>query len=568
VAAILEAVSLFKSFGGVRALSNFSFRLEAGETLAVIGPNGAGKTTLFNVLSGAERADRGRILMDGRDVSRLGPERRAREGLARSFQAGTCFANLSVMDNLLVGAHASRIASRAGVLGGFVELAEALLPLGPFRREESGLRLRAKKLAAEYGDRIAPRLEDPAYSLSYANRRRLEIARALASKPRILLLDEPTAGMNPSETEEMIGFLAELKASGIAMLVIEHKLPLVMRLADRAIVMDEGESIAEGEPAAVAKQKRVVEAYLGRRAEASVAQRALSPQQAPAAPAPTAKPATLAQPTASPMATPTAQPLVKSLLRLESIDSFYGPVQVHHGLSLEVGEGEIVCLLGGNASGKSTAMKIVTGLMKPRSGEVLWRNDRITSLPTPGRIALGIAFVPEARRIFPDMTVEENILMGAYVLSGPGRPASGAARGAARGRAAELRRDEERVLELFPRLAERLGQAGGTLSGGEQQMLAIARALMSRPSLVCMDEPTMGLSPLYVERVLETVAALNREGVSVFMVEQNAHQALGIAHRGYVLQNGRLVLQGLASELLGDPRIRDAYLGSETMSGI
>ena len=240
------------------------------------------------------------------------------------------------------------------------------------------------------------------------------------------------------------------------------------------------------------------------------------------------------------------------LLELDSIDSFYGPVQVHQALSLEVGEGEIVCLLGGNASGKSTAMKVILGLHQPRSGEVLWDGERITRLATPDRIRLGMAAVPEARRIFPEMSVGENLLMGAY----------------ARRDARAARQDQERVLELFPRLKERLGQAGGSLSGGEQQMLAIARALMGKPRLICMDEPTMGLSPIVVEKVMETIQELNRGGLSVFMVEQNAHQALGIAHRGYVLQNGRLVLQGGARELLDDPRIRDAYLGGTRMAGI
>jgi len=241
-----------------------------------------------------------------------------------------------------------------------------------------------------------------------------------------------------------------------------------------------------------------------------------------------------------------------ALMTFQSIDSFYGPVQVHFGLSLEVGAGEVVCLLGGNASGKSTAMKVILGLLKPRSGELLWEGRPINGLATHERILLGIASVPEARRIFPEMSVEENLLMGSYLRSDR----------------AEIRRDLERSLQLFPRLRERLRQAGGTLSGGEQQMLAIARALMSRPRLVCMDEPTMGLSPLYVEKVLETIQGLNREGLSVFMVEQNAHQALAIAHRGYVLQSGRLVLQGPAEELLNDPRIRDAYLGGDQMAGI
>jgi branched-chain amino acid transport system ATP-binding protein len=244
--------------------------------------------------------------------------------------------------------------------------------------------------------------------------------------------------------------------------------------------------------------------------------------------------------------------MAQALLSLKSIDTFYGPAQVHYGLSLDVAEGEIVCLLGGNASGKSTAMKVILGLLAPRSGSVLWEGRDITGLPTPDRIGLGLASVPEGRRIFPDMSVEENLLMGAYL----------------RRDRREIGEDAEGALALFPRLRERARQAGGSLSGGEQQMLAIARALMCRPRLVCMDEPTMGLSPSYVESVLEAVKALNGRGLSVLMIEQNAQQALGIAHRGYVLQDGHLVLQGGARELLEDPRVRDAYLGGERMEGI
>jgi branched-chain amino acid transport system ATP-binding protein len=264
---ILEGRGLSKSYGGIHAVREVDVAVAEGETLGLIGPNGAGKTTLFNLLSGAERADSGTISLGGRDITRSGPEERARLGLVRTFQAGRCFAKLSVEDNLLVGAQVGRIAARSGFrfagLGGLVELVQALLPIGPFRREEEGLRLRASSLAALFGDRLAPRLGDPAYSLSYANRRRLEIARALAGKPRVLLLDEPTAGMNPSETAEMLEFLRSLKAGGLAMVVIEHKLPLVMGVSDRVIVMDEGEIIAEGKPDEVARSARVIEAYLG-----------------------------------------------------------------------------------------------------------------------------------------------------------------------------------------------------------------------------------------------------------------------------------------------------------------
>jgi branched-chain amino acid transport system ATP-binding protein len=233
------------------------------------------------------------------------------------------------------------------------------------------------------------------------------------------------------------------------------------------------------------------------------------------------------------------------LLRLDRINTFYGAVQAHFDLSLEVGHGRIVCLLGGNASGKSTTMKVILGLVTPRSGTVALDGAPINGLPTHQIIRAGVGSVPEARRIFPLMTVRENLTMGAYV----------------RNDRRAIADDLARMLELFPRVAERLDQRAGTLSGGEQQMVAMARALMGRPRLICMDEPTMGLSPLFVDRVLELIATINRQGVTIFMVEQNANLALQIAHEGYVLQTGRIVLQGPAAVLRDDPRIREAYLG-------
>ena len=238
--------------------------------------------------------------------------------------------------------------------------------------------------------------------------------------------------------------------------------------------------------------------------------------------------------------------MTKPLLVLDRVNTFYGAVQAHFDLSLEVGEGRIVSLLGGNASGKSTTMKVILGLVAPRSGTVAFNGERIDGRPdASSRSGAGIGSVPEARRIFPLMTVRENLLMGAY----------------ARADRKAVADDLDRMLALFPRVAERIDQRAGALSGGEQQMLAMARALMGRPRLICMDEPTMGLSPLYVDRVLELIAGINREGITVFMVEQNANLALQIAHEGYVLQTGRIVLHGSAAELREDPRIREAYLG-------
>ena len=233
------------------------------------------------------------------------------------------------------------------------------------------------------------------------------------------------------------------------------------------------------------------------------------------------------------------------ILRLSDINTFYGQAQVHFDLSIDVPRGHIVCLLGGNASGKSTTMKIILGLVRPRSGKVIFDGASTLGLTTPQIVRRGIGSVPEARRLFADMSVRENILMGAFV----------------RNDGAGITRDFEHVLGLFPKLGRRLSQRAGSLSGGEQQMVAMARALMSRPRMIVMDEPTMGLSPLYVDRVLELIRTINQEGVSIFMVEQNASLALEIAHEAYVLQTGRIVLSGPARALKDDARVRDAYLG-------
>ena len=234
------------------------------------------------------------------------------------------------------------------------------------------------------------------------------------------------------------------------------------------------------------------------------------------------------------------------LLELDNVDVFYGPFHALRGNSLTVGEGEIVSLLGGNASGKSTTMRTILGLIKVKSGTVRFQGADITHESTRHRIKAGIASVPEARRVFPQMTVDENLVAGAYT----------------RNDRAGIAEDLERMREHFPRLAERHRQEAGTLSGGEQQMLAFARALMSRPKLICMDEPTMGLSPKLVDQVLDEIVRINKElGVSVLFVEQQAELALSIASRGYVLATGEIVLKGSARELLDNPQIQEAYLG-------
>ena len=255
------------------------------------------------------------------------------------------------------------------------------------------------------------------------------------------------------------------------------------------------------------------------------------------------------------------------LIALEHVDTHYGPIPILQDVNVEIHEGEIVCLLGGNASGKSTTLKTILGMVQPTRGAVRFRGERIDGLPTGHIVARGISIVPENRRIFPEMSVLENLEMGAYLRRSarsfsPPWFVRGGLRGGARGSEDEIEADMAQVLDLFPRIKERLSQLGGTLSGGEQQMLAMGRALMSRPRLLLMDEPSMGLAPLFVERIFELIQEINRQGTTVFMVEQNARVALSIADRGYVLQTGRLALADTAQNLLDNEMMQQAYLGT------
>ena len=234
-----------------------------------------------------------------------------------------------------------------------------------------------------------------------------------------------------------------------------------------------------------------------------------------------------------------------SLLRLEQLQVSYGGIRAVKGIDIEVRQGELVCLIGANGAGKTTTLKAVTGLVRAAAGRVLYDGQDITGLRVPQIARRGLALVPEGRGVFAQLTIEEKLAMGAY---------------ARRDRAA-VASDVERAFTLFPRLKERRSQTAGTLSGGEQQMLAIARALMSRPRLLLLDEPSMGLAPLMVERIFEVVRAIAAEGVTLLLVEQNARLALETSHRGYVLEGGLVSVSGEAKTLLGDPRIREAYLG-------
>lgn len=552
---VLRVRELRKSFDGLKAVDGVSFDLHQGEVIAIIGPNGSGKSTTINLISGFLKPDSGLIDINEDSVAGVDSPGVAERGLGRTFQNGRVFGALSVEENIELGYHRKLEAQRpfknlqryVGLrwLPLLAETAVALVPGPKARREQRDVEARVTSEINRFRERLGPRRHDASYTLSYANRRRTEIARAHIAEPSLLLLDEPTAGMNQSETAEVLEQLQYLKAQGHTILLVEHKIELVTALSDRVLAMDGGKVIAQGDPDTVRRDPRVVEAYLGKRrelngsVEAHRQRNVLSRQNALPV-------ATVRQAEAIVEGEEVERGDVAPLLAIDNVDVFYGQVHALQGVSLDVPRGAIVSLLGGNASGKSTTMKTILGLNRPKRGALRYDGDDITGLDTRARVLRGIASVPEARRVFPQMTVRENLLAGAYTR----RDRDGVAE------------DLEAQFERFPRLKERASQLAGTLSGGEQQMLAFARALMSRPKLICMDEPTMGLSPRLVEEVLEHIGRLRDElGLSVLMVEQQAQLALSIADYGYVLQNGRIRLHGAASELLENPEVQEAYLG-------
>lgn len=552
--AVLQVRNLKKSFNGLKAVDDISFDLHQGEVVSIIGPNGSGKSTTINLISGFIKPDSGLIDIDSETVAGLSVPDISERGLARTFQNGRVFGALTVDENVALGFHKRLNAQRPfkelqrypivrwlSLLG---ETALALVPGPKSRQENQDVSERVGREVDRFKERLGARRGDYTYTLSYANRRRTEIARAHISEPKLLLLDEPTAGMNQSETAEVLQQLQHLKAQGHTILLVEHKIELVTALSDHVIAMDGGKIIAYGEPDEVRNNPQVVEAYLGKRREirkttvAAGQKDILAKQNAIEASDAIAAVREQTEQTVAEQGSP--------LLTLDNVDIYYGQVHALQGVSIEVPKGAIVSLLGGNASGKSTTMKTILGLKHPKNGKLVYEGGDITSLSTRRRVQAGIAAVPEARRIFPAMTVEENLLTGAYT-----RP-----------RGANIADDVAQMYERFPRLKERRTQQAGTMSGGEQQMLAFARALMSHPKIICMDEPTMGLSPKLVEDVLEQIAKLRDElGVSVLMVEQQAELALSIADYGYVLQNGRIRLHGRADELLHNPAVQEAYLG-------
>jgi ABC-type branched-subunit amino acid transport system ATPase component len=506
VSALLETAGLTRRFGGLVAVADLELKVEEGSIWAIIGPNGAGKTTAFNVITGFLAPSGGTVRYAGRDVTGQPAHRLVQQGIARTFQNIRLFPLMTALENVVTGAHARLNSHPFG----------AILGLPSSRREE----LEAERAGMALLERVGLTAEADtlAGELPYGSQRRLEIARALASEPRLLLLDEPAAGANPYESAVLARLIREIRDSGITVVLIEHDMSVVMRLSDGITVLDHGRKLAEGAPETIRNDGRVIEAYLGRDSGAESRGRAASVVSG-----------------------------ARSALRLEGLQASYGAIAAVKGVDLDVDEGEVVTLIGANGAGKSTTLKAIAGIVRPRAGEIRLFGERVTGAGAEAMVGRGVVLVPEGRQIFGRMTVHENLLMGAHQRSD----------------AAEVAKDVDYVFGLFPVLLERRHQFGGTLSGGEQQMLAIGRALMARPKILMLDEPSLGLSPVLVQQVFDIIARLRDEGRTILLVEQNARMALSVANRGYVLQTGRIVLHDAAAKLLDNAQVRDAYLGGD-----
>ena len=493
-------------FGGLLALEDVSLEVPAGAVTGLIGPNGAGKTTLFDVVTGLRRPERGRVLLHGQDVTRAAPHVRARRGMARTFQRLELFGSLTARENVQTAAEARRGQSGAAA------------------------RARADDLLATVG--LADEADTPADLLPVGLARLLELARALATSPSVLLLDEPSAGLDGDETAALGRVLLRLADTGLAVLLVEHDVELVMRTSASVVVLDTGAVIAQGPPDVVRADRAVQEAYLGAPPSVATAEAHTDAPPSPARPAP-----------APAAGTADAGSAPGPVLELRAVHAGYGRIEVVHGVDLTVGRGSVTALLGPNGAGKSTLLKVASGRLAPSAGTVYFDGRPILGV-TPERLARsGLCTVPEGRAVFPNLTVAENLrIFGA-------RSASTTAA-----------RMQEQAFARFPVLAQRRRQLAGRLSGGEQQMLALARALAGSPVVLLLDELSMGLAPLVVQELYEAVAILAADQkVSVLLVEQFAQTALAIADTAAVLVNGRVVRAGPPSAI--GEELAQAYLG-------
>jgi branched-chain amino acid transport system ATP-binding protein len=497
VGASLAVRDLSLTFGGVKALDGLSFDARPGEITSVIGPNGAGKSTALNLICGFYRAVAGSVRLGDQEITGLASHRIARIGIARTYQTSQLFSSMSVAENVLMGLRRGRLGA-----GAFIATENDRTSLD-----------QVESVLAFVGYR-GP-MNRPAGALSFVDRRLVEIARALATRPALIALDEPAAGLDAADKATLKEALRRIAKAGIAVVLVEHDIDLVMGLSNRVVVLDAGTKIAEGPPERVASDSKVIEAYLGARRAVDLS------RDRPLASVPT------------------------PLLHVEGVTAGYGAATIVRGISLTIGGGELVTIIGANGAGKTTLMRALSGLLRPTAGGVSLQGERIVGLSADRVAARGLVMVPEGRQVFPELSVIDNLRLGGF------------ARGT-KDQAALL----ESLLARFPQLHRRRNQRAGSLSGGEQQLLAIARGLMAMPRVMLLDEPSLGLAPKILEEVYALLAELRNEGTTILLVDQVAALALSVADRAYVLQSGVISRSGNAAEMARDPALAHSYVGS------
>ncbi|MBN4666161.1 ATP-binding cassette domain-containing protein [Pandoraea nosoerga] len=505
----LAAHALAMTFGGVKAVADLSFELPPARVTSLIGPNGAGKSTVLNMLSGFYRPLSGTRSLGAADLPARGACDSARRGVARTYQTSQLFGGMSVLDNVT-------LALSAGRLGGLLGISRMQ---GAAQRDEALALLRS---CGYRGD-----VDLMAADLAHVDRRLVEIARALATRPSVLLLDEPAAGLSTRDKAQLGKLLRQIADSGVAVGLVEHDMSLVMGVSDGIVVIDAGRFLAHGTPAAIRHDERVRQAYLGVSAAQVGTQAGAQVRRAASA--------------------------ASEVLGVGKLTAGYGAAPVLHDISIQVRDGELLALLGANGAGKSTLMRSLAGLHRPVSGGITFDGHDLSRLDAARIAALGVVLVPEGRQVFPELSVLDNLRLGAFPCGRLPR--------------ATLDARVEQMFARYPRLRERQHQRAGLLSGGEQQMLAIARALMSAPRVLLLDEPSLGLAPKVIAELFASLDALRRESLSMLLVDQMAAMALSIAERGYVLEEGRVTVSGSASELAGDARLAAAYLGGAHEAG-